>query len=98
VHRTYQTSNIRKGVIWSNTQQYSNPKVDDLMARAAIERDANTRKKLYAEFQKLVVEDCPIAYVFETGYAGAFGRNVGAQNFGVWGALAPLHEMGLKKA
>jgi peptide/nickel transport system substrate-binding protein len=98
VHRTYQTSNIRKGVIWSNTQQYSSPRVDELMAKAAIERDHTARKKLYAEFQKIVVEDCPIAFVFETGYAGAFGRNVGAQNFGVWGPLAPLHELALKKA
>jgi len=98
VHRTYQTSNIRKGVVWSNTQQYSNPPVDELMAKAAVERDSRARKKLYAEFQKLVVEDCPIAFVFETGYAGVFGRQVGAQNFGVWGPLAPLHELSLKKA
>ncbi|MEM7198170.1 MAG: ABC transporter substrate-binding protein, partial [Pseudomonadota bacterium] len=28
VHRTYQSSNIKKGVIWSNTQQYANARVD----------------------------------------------------------------------
>ena len=32
VHRTYLTSNIRKGVVWSNTQSYSNPRVDELLA------------------------------------------------------------------
>ena len=98
VHRTYQTSNIRKGVIWSNTQQYSNAKVDDLMARAGVERDQAARKKLYAEMQKIVVDDCPIAFVFETGYSGAFGPNVTNLDFGVWGPLAPLHTLGLKKA
>jgi peptide/nickel transport system substrate-binding protein len=98
VHRTYQTSNIRKGVIWSNTQQYSNARVDDLMARAGVERDQAARKKLYAEMQKIVVDDCPIAFVFETGYSGAFGSNVTNLDFGVWGPLAPLHTMGLKKA
>jgi len=98
VHRTYQTSNIRKGVIWSNTQQYSNAKVDDLMARAGVERDQAVRKKLYAEMQKIVVDDCPIAFVFETGYSGAFGPNVTNLDFGVWGPLAPLHTTGLKKA
>jgi len=97
VHRTYQTSNIRKGVIWSNTQQYSNPKVDDLMGRAGVERDAAVRKKLYAEMQKIVVDECPIAFVFETGYAGAFGPNVANLDFGVWGPLAPMHTLGLKK-
>ncbi len=25
VHRTYSSSNIKKGVIWSNTQSYANP-------------------------------------------------------------------------
>ena len=35
VHRTYLTSNIRKGVIWSNTQGFSNPRVDDLLDQAS---------------------------------------------------------------
>jgi peptide/nickel transport system substrate-binding protein len=98
VHRTYQTSNIRKGVIWSNTQQYSNPRVDDLMAQAGKERDVAARKKLYAEMQRIVVDDCPIAYVFETGFSGAVGRNVAPYDFGVWGPLAPLEGLGLVKA
>ena len=44
VHRTYLSSNIRKGVIWSNTQQYSNPKVDELLNKAAVEKDPAQRK------------------------------------------------------
>lgn len=98
VHRTYQTSNIRKGVIWSNTQQYSNSRVDDLMAQAGRERDAAVRKKLYAEMQRIVVDDCPIAFVFETGFSGAVSRNVAPYAFGVWGPLAPLEGLGLVKA
>jgi peptide/nickel transport system substrate-binding protein len=95
VHRTYQTSNIRKGVVWSNTQQYSNPRVDELMAAAGRERDTAARRRLYAEFQKLIVEDCPIAFVFETGYFGAISKNVAAADFGVWGPLAPLEHLRL---
>ena len=98
VHRTYQTSNIRKGVIWSNTQQYSNPRVDELMAKAGKERDVAARKKLYAEMQRIVVDDCPIAFVFETGFAGAIARTVAPYAFGVWGPLAPLDGLGLVKA
>jgi peptide/nickel transport system substrate-binding protein len=97
VHRTYLSSNIRKGVIWSNTQQYSNPRVDDLLAAASRDRDPAERKKRYAEFQKIVVDECPIAFVFETGFSGAVGRNVGATDFGVWGPLAPLDQVYLKK-
>jgi peptide/nickel transport system substrate-binding protein len=35
VHRTCLTRNSRKGVVWSNTQSYSNPKVDALIETAA---------------------------------------------------------------
>ena len=27
VHRTYLSTNVKKGVIWSNTQGYANPEV-----------------------------------------------------------------------
>jgi peptide/nickel transport system substrate-binding protein len=37
VHRTYLSSNIKPGVIWSNTQNYVNPKVDELLAQATVE-------------------------------------------------------------
>ena len=48
VHRTYNSQNIKKGVIWSNTQQYSNARVDELMKLAGstndIERGKNTTR------------------------------------------------------
>jgi peptide/nickel transport system substrate-binding protein len=98
VHRTYQTSNIRKGVIWSNTQQYSNPRVDELMAQAGKERDVATRRTLYAEMQRIVVDDCPIAFVFETGFGAAFSRTTGHGDFGVWGAMSPYDHLHVRKA
>ena len=97
VHRTYLSSNIRKGVIWSNTQQYSNTRVDELLAQASRERDPAERKKRYAEFQKIVVEECPIAFVLESGVSSALGQHVGPTDFGVWGPLAPLDQVYLKK-
>jgi peptide/nickel transport system substrate-binding protein len=62
VHRTYLSSNIRKGVIWSNTQSYSNPRVDALLAQATVERDPEKRKRPYAEFQRIVVDEVPVAF------------------------------------
>ena len=35
VHRTYQSTNIRKGVPWHNTQQFKNADVDAIMEKAA---------------------------------------------------------------
>ena len=49
VHRTYISSNIKKGVIWSNTQNYSNSKVDDILKRAGVALDQGKRKSLYHE-------------------------------------------------
>src|SRR3546814_17644570 len=72
VARTYLTSNIRKGVIWSNTQQYSNPKVDELLEKAAVETDQAKRATMYKEFEKLVVDDVPIFYINTLPYHTAY--------------------------
>ena len=58
VHRTYQTSNIKKGVIWSNTQQYSNPKVDAIMEKAGVENDMVSEKLYIQSFRKCWQTTC----------------------------------------
>ena len=85
VHRTWLTSNIRPGVIWSNTQSYSNPKVDDLLAAAGKEMDAKKRRALYEEFQKIVVDDCPVAFLIEANYYQGVQGRVKAAPEGIWG-------------
>jgi len=71
VHRTDLSSTIEPGVIWSKTQRYRNPKVDALLAQSTVERDLEKRKKLYAEFQRRVVQDLPVVvtHVWAQGYA-----------------------------
>jgi len=59
VNRTYSSRNIRPGAIWSNTQAYSNPIMDELMDKAGMEMNTARSKALYAKFQKQVVEDRP---------------------------------------
>jgi peptide/nickel transport system substrate-binding protein len=89
VHRTYLSTNIKPGVIWSNTQNYVNPKVDDLLAQATVERDAEKRKKLYAEFQRIVVADAPVTYthVWAQGYAAR--KDLADMPTSIWSPLAP---------
>jgi len=96
VHRTYLSNNIREGVIWSNTHQYSNPKVDEILAAAGRERDQARRKALYAEFQRIVVDDAPIAFLYEPNFSAGF-RRIADPRASVWGMMAPLHELALKK-
>ncbi len=93
VHRTYLTSNIRKGVPWSNTQRYSNPRVDDLLARAAVEMDPAKRKALYAEFQKIVVDDAPIAYLNTFPFYIVYDKGLKNVNTTIWGTMSPMHEV-----
>lgn len=90
VNRTYLTSNIRKGVIWSNTQQYSNPRVDELLEQAAVETDPEKRKALYTEFQQIVVADLPIYYVNVIPVRTARKDTLMDVPTGIWGVTAPM--------
>ena len=48
-----------------NSTRYSNPKVDDLLKSGTIESNPAKRAALYKEFQKTVVEDSPIVWLFD---------------------------------
>ncbi|MFZ5739440.1 peptide/nickel transport system substrate-binding protein [Rhodopseudomonas thermotolerans] len=93
VDRTYLSSNIRKGIIWSNTQQYSNPKVDGILGQAAKETSPEKRKALYSEFQKIVVQDAPIFYINATPYHSAFAKGLASLPTTIWGVASPLDEL-----
>lgn len=93
VHRTYLCSNIKKGVIWSNTQSYCNPKVDAILAQAGQELDADKRKALYKEFQQIVTDEVPLAYVNLLPYHTAYNKKIGNPPLSIWGTMAPLDEV-----
>jgi peptide/nickel transport system substrate-binding protein len=92
VHRTYVSSNIRD-VIWTNTQSYSNPKVDELLAKAGNEMDPAKRKAYYAEFQKIVADELPVAWINVIPYHTAYSKKLHKPPFTIWGALAPFDEL-----
>jgi peptide/nickel transport system substrate-binding protein len=98
VHRTWLSSNIRPGVIWSNTQGYSNPKVDELLAAAGKEMNLAKRKALYKDMQKIVVDDCPVAFLYETSSTTGFRANVANPPRGVWGLIDSMNDVGVGKA
>lgn len=90
VHRTYLSSNIKPGVIWSNTQSYSNPRVDELLAQASLERDVEKRKKLYAEFQRIVVADVPQVFIHVWAMDSAARKNVADLPETIWAPITPF--------
>lgn len=93
VHRTYLSSNIRKGVIWSNTQSYANPKVDALLASAAVEPDRAKRTAMYHEFQKIVVDEAPQAFLTVIPYYTITVAGLKGVPKGIWSSNAPMLEM-----
>ncbi|MEM6339720.1 MAG: ABC transporter substrate-binding protein, partial [Pseudomonadota bacterium] len=90
VHRTYLSDNIREGVIWSNTQQYRNEKVDELLNAAAVELDVDKRKSLYAEFQQLVAGDLPVYWINQLPYHTAYDKRLQNVPTGIWGTMHPM--------
>ena len=97
VHRTYSSANIVKGIPFSNTQQYRNPKVDAIMEQAASEVDNEKRAKLYKEFQQIVMNDVPIYFMTTTAYHTIYNKRVGNVPASIWGFLAPYMDVYLKK-
>ncbi len=96
VHRTYQSSNIKKGVIWSNTQQYKNARVDELLESAGKEPDPAKRKALYSEFQKIVADELPVYWTNTLPYHTVYSNKVGNPPLGIWSSSSPMDRTYLK--
>jgi len=88
VHRQYLTDQIRQGTVFVNSTRYSNPKVDELLKAATIESNPAKRAALYKEFQKIVVEDSPIVWLFDMQFVNMYDnrfQDVVTSPLGVYG-------------
>lgn len=97
VHRSYLCSNIVKGVIWSNTQQYCNERVDELFAQGGQELDLEKRKALYEEAQVILADELPVYWINVMPYHMAYSAELGNPPLSVWGTIAPLDEVFLRQ-
>ena len=97
VHRTYITGNIKDGVPYSNTSQYSNPEIDALLEKAGKEMDIEKRKALYAEFQKKIVDECALAFVYVNPNHLIYNERVGNPVSTPWGFFQPGDELYIKE-
>ncbi len=97
VHRTYVTSNIKPGAPYSNTSQYSNPEIDNILDEAGGEMDMDKRKALYAKFQEIIVDDCPLIYLTVTPYHLIYNKKVGNPVTSPWGFFQPGDELYVKE-
>jgi len=88
VHRLYVSDNI-KHIPWTNTQGYVNPKVDEVLAKAAVEMDLAKRKELYVEFQKIINEDVPLIYIHDVVAFTFLHKDLMGWPMGIWGLMGP---------
>ncbi|MFC6462956.1 ABC transporter substrate-binding protein [Paracoccus aerius] len=97
VNRTYLCSNIREGIIWSNTQQYCNETVDRLLNQAGVEPDLAKRKDLYAQAFRQITADIPIHFINQVPYHTVYSQAVQNPPVSIWGAMGPMDEVWLKQ-
>jgi peptide/nickel transport system substrate-binding protein len=96
--RTFLSSNIKKGVAYSNVMGYSNAEVDKLLAEAQTEQNVEKRKKLYARVQELLVEDLPIIWINELQFVTLYNKDYQGLPTGVLGVLDPFDTIFWSKA
>lgn len=63
--RNFHSSNILKGQPFNNIAGYNSPKIDALFDAGAREVDLNKRRAIYLDMQRTLVEDVPVAWLFE---------------------------------
>ncbi len=95
VHRTYLSTNIRP-IVWTNTQSYNNPKVDELLNTAGSLLEPTKRRAYYATFQKIVTDELPIHFINNTPYHTASSKKVMNVPTTIWGPASPFDEIYLK--
>ncbi|HYF80280.1 MAG TPA: ABC transporter substrate-binding protein [Symbiobacteriaceae bacterium] len=65
-----------------NRMRYSNPQVDKLLEQGVREGDQAKRKAIYSEYQKLLVDDAPVIFVYANLYSDAVAKKIqGVVNF-----------------
>jgi peptide/nickel transport system substrate-binding protein len=75
VARSYISSNIVKGNPFGNVGGYSNPEIDALFAKAANAPEAE-RAALYAQAQKILVEELPVLWLLELDFPTVHRCNI----------------------
>ena len=92
VHRLYLCDN-QKHVVWTNTSGYCNPKLEEVMQKAATENNVEKRKALYVQFQQILTDDLPLIWTHEAPYQTIYSKDLRNVNTSVWGSMSPSDQL-----
>lgn len=74
--RFFLSTAIKQGTPFVNASGYSNPEMDAVLNKAAVEPNAEARKALLAEFQKIAMTDLPMLPLARPIYVTVASANV----------------------
>ncbi len=94
VHRLYRCDN-QKHVVWTKTSGYCNPKLDAVMAKAAVETDFVKRKAFYAKFQQILTADIPLIWIHESPYQSIYNKELHNVITRIW-PMTPMDKVDWK--
>jgi peptide/nickel transport system substrate-binding protein len=69
------SNTLRTGAV-RNFAQYSNPRMDELLAQGLREVDVKRRQKIYQEVQRIFVEDVPVLYIMYWDWFNVFTKRI----------------------
>jgi peptide/nickel transport system substrate-binding protein len=76
VQPSFVSSSIKKGVTFTNSMGYVNPKVDELFAQALIETDQAKRRKEFDDVQIILHDELPVIFLMEMAYTHVWNKRV----------------------
>ena len=76
LQRFYWSKAARKGSPFVNASGYASAETDRVLEAAAVETDANKRKALFHEFQKIVMTDLPVLPLLDLDYTAIINKRV----------------------
>ena len=97
VHRHYGTDQIREGTPFVNSTRYSDPEVDELLARGATAADAAERATIYHELQSKLAEDLPVINLFEMEFLTVYSERLKDHTLSAMGAYGSFERAYLEE-
>jgi peptide/nickel transport system substrate-binding protein len=76
IQRYFDSANIRKGTMYTDTSGYSNPDIDNWFRQARVENDPAKRADLYNRIQRKLVDDVAMIWLLELDKLTIYRKNV----------------------
>jgi len=93
--RHYWSKNISKGTPWSNASNYTNPRMDALIASLQVESDPGKRAEEFHQFQRLAQTDLPVIPLVEQQNFTVYSARLKGVSTAPDGALSSLKDVSL---